>query len=123
MELLAWASGAAYSSADERPPPSHRLADPPVAAAPPAPLAHAARRPLAAAVEQLERTMIARALERAGGRVDLAARALGLSRKGLYLKRQRLGIQPPGGRQRPGHTARSTRGTLRRVGCSLPRRG
>jgi DNA-binding NtrC family response regulator len=27
-----------------------------------------------------------------GGRLDPAARALGLSRKGLYLKRQRLGI-------------------------------
>jgi DNA-binding NtrC family response regulator len=28
----------------------------------------------------------------AGGRAELAAKMLGLSRKGLYLKRQRLGL-------------------------------
>jgi DNA-binding NtrC family response regulator/tetratricopeptide (TPR) repeat protein len=50
--------------------------------------------PVAAATEQLERVMIERALQRAGGRVEEAARQLGLSRKGLYLKRQRLGIGP-----------------------------
>ena len=48
--------------------------------------------PLSAAVEHVERTMILRALAKSGRRFDKAARALGLSRKGLYLKRQRLGI-------------------------------
>ena len=32
------------------------------------------------------------ALKTNQGRVDAAARALGISRKGLYLKRQRLGL-------------------------------
>ena len=48
--------------------------------------------PVSAAVEHVERTMILQALAASGGRLDPAARALGLSRKGLYLKRQRLGI-------------------------------
>ncbi len=46
--------------------------------------------PLDAATEQLERVAIERALAACGGRNDEAARLLGLSRKGLYLKRQRL---------------------------------
>jgi hydrogenase-4 transcriptional activator len=46
---------------------------------------------LAPAVARLEREMIARAL-RTHRHVDAAARALGLSRKGLYLKRQRHGL-------------------------------
>ncbi|MDE3156059.1 MAG: sigma-54-dependent Fis family transcriptional regulator, partial [Acidobacteriota bacterium] len=50
--------------------------------------------PLAAAFEQVERAIIRRALHQADGQVDAAARALGLSRKGLYLKRRRLGIEP-----------------------------
>jgi DNA-binding NtrC family response regulator len=33
------------------------------------------------------------AMRATNGRMDLAARRLGLSRKGLYLKRQRLGLQ------------------------------
>ncbi len=49
-------------------------------------------RPLSSAVEQLERAMIHRAIRVAGGRVDKAAKLLGLSRKGLFLKRRRLGI-------------------------------
>jgi DNA-binding NtrC family response regulator len=49
--------------------------------------------PLAAQIEHLERTAIQYALTQAGGRVDDAARALGLSRKGLYLKRQRLKLE------------------------------
>jgi two-component system, NtrC family, response regulator AtoC len=48
--------------------------------------------PLAAAVEHVERAAIQRALSMSDGRVDDAARMLGLSRKGLYLKRQRLRI-------------------------------
>jgi DNA-binding NtrC family response regulator len=51
--------------------------------------------PMAAATEHLERTMLQYALERTGGRVEEAAALLGLSRKGLYLKRQRFGIEPP----------------------------
>lgn len=47
--------------------------------------------PLSAAVEHVERTMIQDAL-RASANVELAAKRLGLSRKGLYLKRQRLHI-------------------------------
>ena len=48
--------------------------------------------PLAAATEHLERALIQRALNTCDGKVDDAAKLLGLSRKGLYLKRQRLGI-------------------------------
>ena len=48
--------------------------------------------PLAAAMEHLERALIQRALKQCDGRVEDAARMLGLSRKGLYLKRVRLGI-------------------------------
>ena len=47
---------------------------------------------LATATEQLERAVIERALKVCAGRNDEAAKVLGLSRKGLYLKRQRLGI-------------------------------
>ena len=36
--------------------------------------------------------MIKLALRNHNGRVDAAAKALGISRKGLYLKRQRLGL-------------------------------
>jgi DNA-binding NtrC family response regulator len=48
--------------------------------------------PLAAAFEHVERAMIPYMLQRCEGRVDDAARKLGLSRKGLYLKRRRLGL-------------------------------
>jgi DNA-binding NtrC family response regulator len=48
--------------------------------------------PLGAAVEHVERAMVPYAMRAAGGRTELAARMLGLSRKGLYLKRQRLGL-------------------------------
>lgn len=48
--------------------------------------------PMAATIAHVERTMIQQALARCSGRVEDAARLLGLSRKGLYLKRQRYGI-------------------------------
>jgi DNA-binding NtrC family response regulator len=47
---------------------------------------------LAEATEQVERAVIERALAACDGRNDEAAKRLGLSRKGLYLKRQRLGL-------------------------------
>ena len=50
--------------------------------------------PLSSAIEKLERAMIYRAIRDAGGRVNTAAKQLGLSRKGLFLKRRRLGINP-----------------------------
>ncbi len=49
---------------------------------------------LAAAVEQVERDMIQSALDRAAGNVSETARLLGLTRRGLYLKINRLGIAP-----------------------------
>jgi DNA-binding NtrC family response regulator len=45
--------------------------------------------PLPEAVEALERAMIEHAITRAGGKVEEAARMLGISRKGLFLKRRR----------------------------------
>jgi transcriptional regulator of acetoin/glycerol metabolism len=36
--------------------------------------------------------MIKAALRESNGKVEAAAKALGISRKGLYLKRQRLGL-------------------------------
>ena len=53
--------------------------------------------PLGAAEEHLERAMIHHAMTLANGHMDQAAQLLGLSRKGLYLKRQRLGFEPAGG--------------------------
>jgi DNA-binding NtrC family response regulator len=47
---------------------------------------------LAFAVEQVERDMIQAALDRAGGNISETARALGLTRRGLYLKLRRLGL-------------------------------
>jgi hydrogenase-4 transcriptional activator len=49
--------------------------------------------PLPSAVEMLEQTLVRRALERTNGRVEEAARLLGISRKGLFLKRKRWGLQ------------------------------
>ena len=43
-------------------------------------------------LSRIEREMIKVALHEHRGKVDAAARALGISRKGLYLKRQRLGL-------------------------------
>jgi DNA-binding NtrC family response regulator len=49
--------------------------------------------PLPAAMEHVERAMILHALRTTGNRFEEAAQLLGLSRKGLYLKRQRLAIE------------------------------
>ena len=49
--------------------------------------------PLSSAIEQLERAMIHRSIREADGRVNTAAQLLGLSRKGLFLKRRRLRIE------------------------------
>ncbi len=51
--------------------------------------------PFAAAAEHLERAILPYALRQSGGRVEEAAKRLGLSRKGLYLKRLRLGLELP----------------------------
>jgi DNA-binding NtrC family response regulator len=48
--------------------------------------------PLAHALEELERRFIEHALSASGGRVADAAQLLGLSRKGLFLKRRRCGL-------------------------------
>ena len=45
------------------------------------------------AVERLEKRMVQAALEQSDGRVDEAARRLGISRKGLFLKRRRWGLE------------------------------
>jgi DNA-binding NtrC family response regulator/tetratricopeptide (TPR) repeat protein len=47
---------------------------------------------LAPTIARIEREMIRVALRAHQGHVDQAAKALGISRKGLYLKRQRLGV-------------------------------
>ena len=49
--------------------------------------------PHAALMEHAERAQIRYAMTQCEGRVEQAAKMLGLSRKGLYLKRQRLGIE------------------------------
>jgi DNA-binding NtrC family response regulator len=51
--------------------------------------------PMPAAVRYLEERMVHNAMKKCGGRMEEAAAMLGLSRKGLYLKRQRYGIDPP----------------------------
>ena len=48
---------------------------------------------LAAVVEQVERDMIRATLARAGGNISETARTLGLTRRGLYLKLRRLGLE------------------------------
>ena len=56
--------------------------------------------PMPAAVGHVERSMIQHALKQAGGRLEETAAMLGISRKGLYLKRQRYGldlVSPAGG--------------------------
>jgi DNA-binding NtrC family response regulator len=50
---------------------------------------------LAAAVEQIEREMIRSTLSRTSGNISETARVLGLTRRGLYLKMRRLGLEGP----------------------------
>jgi DNA-binding NtrC family response regulator/tetratricopeptide (TPR) repeat protein len=50
---------------------------------------------LAAAVDDMERDMIQAALDRSAGNISETARALGLTRRGLYLKLRRLGLDAP----------------------------
>jgi DNA-binding NtrC family response regulator len=69
-------------------PPSERILDPNE-------MAVRLDQPVAAATEHLERAMIQYALNQAGGRMDDTAARLGLSRKGLYLKRLRYRLEPP----------------------------
>ena len=51
--------------------------------------------PVPAAVQHLERAMIQYALRKCSGNMEETAAFLGLSRKGLYLKRLRYGLEPP----------------------------
>jgi DNA-binding NtrC family response regulator len=48
---------------------------------------------LAAAVEEVERELIGRTLDRTRGNISETARVLGLTRRGLYLKLRRLGLE------------------------------
>ncbi len=48
---------------------------------------------LASVVQQVERNMIQEALDRSGGNISETARVLGLTRRGLYLKLRRLGLE------------------------------
>jgi DNA-binding NtrC family response regulator len=57
--------------------------------------------PLAAAIEGLERAMVRHALSQCNGLVEDTAARLGISRKGLYLKRQRYELGPPASSPRP----------------------
>jgi hydrogenase-4 transcriptional activator len=50
---------------------------------------------LAEAVDRLEREMIQSVLERTAGNISQTARTLGLTRRGLYLKLDRLGLAAP----------------------------
>jgi DNA-binding NtrC family response regulator/tetratricopeptide (TPR) repeat protein len=52
-----------------------------------------APRNLAAAVEEVERDLITSTLERTSGNISETARVLGLTRRGLYLKMRRLGLE------------------------------
>jgi DNA-binding NtrC family response regulator/tetratricopeptide (TPR) repeat protein len=77
--------------------PEHLSAD--LAAPEPAPSApgaggrHTRPRNLAAAIEDVERELITAALDRTSGNISETARVLGLTRRGLYLKLRRLGLE------------------------------
>jgi len=65
---------------------------PDAASTAPARKGRAAGQTLAGAVEQVEREFIREALANASGNISEAARMLGLTRRGLYLKLRRLGL-------------------------------
>ena len=69
---------------------AHRIADPSDDDA--ATLRVPLDQPLPRALEELERAFIDRAMQSSGGRVAEAAQLLGISRKGLFLKRRRWGL-------------------------------
>jgi DNA-binding NtrC family response regulator/tetratricopeptide (TPR) repeat protein len=69
-----------------------RLPEAPLPAAGPARRTRLAGQTLAGAVEQIEREFIQDALSKAGGNISETARTLGLTRRGLYLKLRRLGL-------------------------------
>jgi len=50
---------------------------------------------LADAIEEVERELIQAALNGSSGNISQAARILGLTRRGLYLKLRRLGLDAP----------------------------
>ncbi len=50
---------------------------------------------LATAIEEVERELIQAALNASSGNISQAARVLGLTRRGLYLKLRRLGLETP----------------------------
>jgi DNA-binding NtrC family response regulator len=58
-------------------------------------LRHLSATTLAVAVDDLERELIAQALDIAAGNISETARRLGLTRRGLYLKLRRLGLDGP----------------------------
>ena len=68
----------------------------PAAAAPEAELRISLDLSLPDAVELLEKTMVQAALDKSKGRLEEAARRLGISRKGLFLKRRRWGMEAAG---------------------------
>jgi len=59
----------------------------------PAPRGKARNVTLSEAVDRLEREMIQSALQRSAGNISQTARSLGLTRRGLYLKMERLGVE------------------------------
>jgi DNA-binding NtrC family response regulator len=63
----------------------------------PAPRRAAVTTHLATAVESLERELIQDALDRSSGNISETARLLGLTRRGLYLKLRRLGLESRAG--------------------------
>jgi two-component system C4-dicarboxylate transport response regulator DctD len=60
--------------------------------------------PLAAALDEFERTYLSRALAEAGGVKHLAAEALGISRKTLWQKLQKHGLVSARTHHEPGQT-------------------